>query len=584
VKRLLAIAVLFAGVLGVQSAATAAAADGTGTIVTTTTSALYGSTGNTIVFTYTAAAGGMASGEVAITVPSGWSAPTTSTTAAGSSTASSGSVTVSGRTIEVTGVTLAAGGTLATTYGSRTNSGPGATVSSAIGAAVWATREKSTSTGTLTNIASQPSITVSHAADGSGTMNLSPTTSTAGSTGNTIVFTYTAATGGMANGEIAVTVPSGWSAPTTSTTAAGYTRPNTGSVIVSGQTVEVTGVTLAAGRTLTITYGSKRYHGPGATASSTVGAATWTTRQKSTSAGTLADIASQPSLTLTAAVATLATPAAPAVAVASPNSITVSFTPNPNAQSSTIRVYLRNGHSAVKTIAGNMTGLAIVTGLTAGDTYFATITSIGNETTFRSSLEGARSVNVTPGVLTITVRDAFAVMGRPVHMSTTVSGLASTDVAMVSNVTYTFYGKDSTTYGPSTAAPSAVGTYSVMPSGATVVISPSVDQAVYSKTYTYVAGTLTILPRTTVVPHAIRVVGAVWTGRTVVVTIVGTGFYGQPRIISSTGRATTALVIRDNGRLLTVRVTVKLGTPRGVHVFKIILANGLFTNVRYNQR
>jgi hypothetical protein len=29
---------------------------------------------------------------------------------------------------------------------------------------------------------------------------------------------------------------------------------------------------------------------------------------------------------------------------------------------------------------------------------------------------------------------------------------------------------------------------------------------------------------------------------------------------------------------------VKLGTPRGVHVFKIILATGLFTNVRYNQR
>jgi hypothetical protein len=420
--------------------------------------------------------------------------------------------------------------------------------------------------------------------DGSGTMT-TPTTSVAyGSTGNTIVFTYTAATGGMTSGEVNITVPNGWSAPAATTKVAGYTTASTGSVAVSGQTIKVTGVTLASGSTLTVTYGATKGGSPGATATSTIGAATWVTLQKSTATGTLTGLAASPSITVSPGIAKLATPAAPTVVAASPTSVTVNFTPNANAQTSTITIYLAHSHAAVKVITGNTTGSATVTGLTAGDTYYVTITSIGNGTTYSNSLEGARSVNVTPGVLTITVRNLAVVVGGTVNMSTSVSGVTSTDQAMVSKVTYTYFGKGSTTYGPSTTAPKAIGTYSVMPSGAAVVISPSVDQAIYSKTYTYVAGTLTILPRTTAVPHATKVVGAAWTGRTVVVTIVGTGFYGQPRIISSTGRATTALVIRDNGRLLTVRVTVKLGTPRGVHVFKIIFSNGLSTNVRYNQR
>jgi hypothetical protein len=409
--------------------------------------------------------------------------------------------------------------------------------------------------------------------DGSGTMT-TPTTSVAyGSTGNTIVFTYTAATGGMTSGEVNITVPNGWSAPAATTKVAGYTTASTGSVAVSGQTIKVTGVTLASGSTLTVTYGATKGGSPGATATSTIGAATWVTLQKSTATGTLTGLAASPSITVSPGIAKLATPAAPTVVAASPTSVTVNFTPNANAQTSTITIYLAHSHAAVKVITGNTTGSATVTGLTAGDTYYVTITSIGNGTTYSNSLEGARSVNVLA-----------VVVGGTVNMSTSVSGLTSTDQAMVSKVTYTYFGKGSTTYGPSTTAPKAIGTYSVMPSGAAVVISPSVDQAIYSKTYTYVAGTLTILPRTTAVPHATKVVGAAWTGRTVVVTIVGTGFYGQPRIISSTGRATTALVIRDNGRLLTVRVTVKLGTPRGVHVFKIIFSNGLSTNVRYNQR
>ena len=416
------------------------------------------------------------------------------------------------------------------------------------------------------------------ATDGSGTLT-TPTKSVAyGSTGNTIVFTYTAATGGMTGGEVDVVVPSGWSAPTTATKVPGYTTASSGTVVVAGQTIKVTGVTLASGSTLVVTYGATKSHSPGATATSTLGAATWVTLQKSSANGTLTGIASSPSITVIAGIAKLATPAAPVLAVVSPTSITVKFKPNVYALSSTITVYLAHNHSIVKVITGNTTGSSTVTGLTAGDAYYVTITSIGNGTTYSTSLEGARSANATPGVLTITVRNLAVLAGRPRTMSTAVSGLMSTDQAVATNVIYTYSGKGLTTYAPSTTAPKGIGTYLVMASNATVVVSPSIDQAIYAKTFTYVAGTLTIRP------YATKVVGVAKTGRTVVVTIYGAGFYGRPRIISSTGRATTALVTRDTGKALTVRVTVKLGTPRGVHSFKIIFADGLFTRVRYNQR
>ena len=422
------------------------------------------------------------------------------------------------------------------------------------------------------------------ATDGSGTMTTPTQSVSYGSTGNTIVFTYTAASGGTLLGEVDVTVPSGWSAPSTSSKSAGYTVSTIGTVAVSGSTIKVTGVTLLPGKSFSITYGATKGNSPGATATSTIGAATWTTLEKSTVTGTLRAIAASPSISVIAGSAKLVTPAAPIVTVASPTSINVSFRPNPNAVSSTITLYQAQGHSVVKVITGNTTGTAVIVGLTTGKGYYVTITSIGNGTTSITSAEGASSATVTPGELTLTVANETIVVGAAVHMNTIVSGLASGDQATATTVTYTYSGKGSTTYATSTTAPKTVGTYAVKASGATVTVTPAVDQSTYSKTYNYVDGTLTIIPRPLVVPHALRVIGTAIAGRTVVVTIVGSGFFAQPRIISSTGRATYAVVTRDTGKALTVRVTVKAGTPVGVHIFKIIFSNGLFTNVRYNQR
>jgi hypothetical protein len=84
-------------------------------------------------------------------------------------------------------------------------------------------------------------------------------------------------------------------------------------------------------------------------------------------------------------------------------------------------------------------------------------------------------------------------------------------------------------------------------------------------------------------PIASRMSSAVWTGRTVTTTIIGSGFYGEPRIVSSIG-GTKATVTHDNGRVLTIRVKVLGGTPRGTHTFTLIFSRGQRTSLHYRQR
>ena len=418
------------------------------------------------------------------------------------------------------------------------------------------------------------------AANGTGTMTTKTTSVTYGSTGHVITFTYTAATGGVSSGGVHLTVPPGWSAPSTTGTSAGYTTASTGTVSIDGQTIVVLGVTLAAGAPLTIKYGAKAAKGPGATATTGVGAATWIATEKSTSGGTETTLAKSPVITVTQ---TLATPAAPSVSLVSPSSIVVNFAPNVNAKTSTVTIRLAKDGSLVKAVTGNTTGTETITGLTPGDTYYATITSVGNGTDYLTSAVGAHSVVITPGVLTITAQATNVTVGHPVNIVAVVTGLTAADRATVTKDTFTYTGVAPTVYATSTIAPSAVGTYLALPANATVVVTPSADQGVYATTYNYAAGSLVISALSKVPLRATRVVGGAWTGRTVNVTIIGTGFFGQPRIISNMGRRTTARVIHDTGKRLTVRVTVRSGTPRGIHVFRITLGNGKSCNVHYSQ-
>ncbi len=141
--------------------------------------------------------------------------------------------------------------------------------------------------------------TAMSAANGSGALTTPTSSVSASSTGHTIAFTYTAATGGISGGTLRLAVPHGWSAPSTTATAAGYTTASAGSLTASGQTITISGINLPAGQTVTITYGSKTGGGPGATAPATPSTQTWQAMQKSIATGTLTNLASSPQITIT---------------------------------------------------------------------------------------------------------------------------------------------------------------------------------------------------------------------------------------------------------------------------------------------
>ena len=80
-----------------------------------------------------------------------------------------------------------------------------------------------------------------------------------------------------------------------------------------------------------------------------------------------------------------------------------------------------------------------------------------------------------------------------------------------------------------------------------------------------------------------RVYGVAWVGKTVTIKITGTGFYGQPTITSNVA-GVKAIVSGDNGKVLTVRVSVAATSHVGVHTFTVRLANGKAATVRYNTK
>jgi hypothetical protein len=274
--------------------------DGSGTLTAATSNVSASQAGNTIVFTYTAAAGGMNGGTVTLVVPAGWSAPSISSVAAGYTTSSTGTVAAAAQTITISALTLAGGATATVTYGSKVGGGAGATATATTGAQTWQGQERSTAAGVLGNLGSSPSITI-NAANGSGTMTVLPANAGNGSTGNTFTFTYTAAAGSMVSGDVTVTAPAGWSAPSTTSTDPGYATASTGTVSAAGQTITVSGVTLAGAATMTIVYGSTGGGGPGATAGTTAGANAFQAQQRSTAGGVLANLGVSPSVNVYAA-------------------------------------------------------------------------------------------------------------------------------------------------------------------------------------------------------------------------------------------------------------------------------------------
>ncbi len=116
----------------------------------------------------------------------------------------------------------------------------------------------------------------------------------------------------------------------------------------------------------------------------------------------------------------------------------------------------------------------------------------------------------------------------------------------------------------------AAGVYSA--SGTTS--DPNGDSGTYSFT-------LTVTPSGAVAPRATKVMGHAVAGRTVVLRIAGTGFYGRPLVTGHSG--TTAKVMKDTGTLLTLRVSVRRGSRKGTFAFTLTWAKGQSLRVKYYQ-
>jgi hypothetical protein len=108
-----------------------------------------------------------------------------------------------------------------------------------------------------------------------------------------------------------------------------------------------------------------------------------------------------------------------------------------------------------------------------------------------------------------------------------------------------------------------------------VVTNPDGGSATSAPVLAAVTTTVTPGPKS---PHATHVHGFAVTGKTVTITISGTGFYGAPKITSN-AKGTTAKVSHDSGKLLTVRISTKAG--KGEHTLTIRDADGKSCKINY---
>lgn len=130
----------------------------------------------------------------------------------------------------------------------------------------------------------------------------------------------------------------------------------------------------------------------------------------------------------------------------------------------------------------------------------------------------------------------------------------------------------------SVSSAGVVGATGALSAGSFTVTGTTSDLSGDSGTFTY---TLAVSKSLAPTLAAYRVVRRAVQGRTVTLFIEGRGFYGRPTITSHAG--TVSKVVRDTGRQLTVRTSVRAGSRNGVFVFRIVLANGKWCRVRYSQ-
>jgi len=287
---------------------------------------------------------------------------------------------------------------------------------------------------------------------------------------------------------------------------------------------------------------------------------------------------------------TLTTATSTVVAVTAGTATQVVFTIVPPATETTAGTTLTAFQAAVEDVNGNV----VTTGIGSTDTITITSPCTLGGTTSVAAVAGvatfsALNIGVT-GACVLTATDA----ARTLTPATHTTNVGATQAALVIGTTKGNVGTSlalSTTGGSGTgavtyalAAGSSAGCVLTGASLHAARAGTCVVTATKAGNTTYSAVSSAATTVTFILPYKIlRVVGAVFVARTRTVTLVGSGFYGDPRVLSNVP-GVIARVMRDTGTHLVVRVTVRPGVRVGVHSFTVILANGKRAGVRYNLR
>lgn len=141
------------------------AAFGTATMSVAPTTVQGDTSGNTLSFLYTAPAGGLNGGAIAVTVPTDWSSPSSNPMTAGYTTFSGGggsaSISFGGQSIAVRGVKLSEGQTVTVLYGDRSRGGPGASSPFRTEISTFSAEQAPTATSAFTALSTSPAVSVS---------------------------------------------------------------------------------------------------------------------------------------------------------------------------------------------------------------------------------------------------------------------------------------------------------------------------------------------------------------------------------------------------------------------------------------
>jgi hypothetical protein len=222
-----------------------------------------------LTFTYTASSCGLTSASVVlVSIPTGWTPPSSATTGPGSLVSHTGpvSTSVDGGLIEITPtapttptqvsvVDLAPTDTFTVTYDGI--------APAAAEVSTFTTSEGPSDDGVPAELTNSPTVTVTPTAPllrAHGAVTVSPDALLVGGSGP-LTFTYTAGRDGLpTSGSVVIVVPRPWVAPSLTRGDPGFVRivgATSGQVAVETRQIVVSGVSLQKGRTVSVRYGGR---------------------------------------------------------------------------------------------------------------------------------------------------------------------------------------------------------------------------------------------------------------------------------------------------------------------------------------